>query len=206
VFLLSSIPPLLVVLLFLFPLPLLTFLILLILIVVPFILILIVFSSSSSPSFPPLHALRLLPCCPLATCARLTLVAVVAASSASLLQRASNSIVDRSNRLAAVAETVERDLVLLGATAIEDKLQVGVPETIHKLAQAGIKTWVLTGDKVETAINIGFSCRLLTDDMDLIHVRRRAPCVRWVFSTEASRPPPASGRLVAATRGAARVC
>lgn len=36
---------------------------------------------------------------------------------------------------------------LLGATAIEDKLQDGVPETISKLAKADIKIWVLTGDK-----------------------------------------------------------
>ena len=48
--------------------------------------------------------------------------------------------------------------------------QEGVPDTIDLLARAGIKTWVLTGDKVETAINIGFSCKLLTEDMDLIMV------------------------------------
>jgi magnesium-transporting ATPase (P-type) len=78
--------------------------------------------------------------------------------------------VDRAGKLAAVAETVEKDLEILGATAIEDKLQVGVPETIHALARAGIKTWVLTGDKVETAINIGYSCKLLTQDMELIMV------------------------------------
>lgn len=87
------------------------------------------------------------------------------------LQKASNSIVDRAGKLSALAETVEKDLDILGATAIEDKLQVGVPETIHALARAGIKTWVLTGDKVETAINIGYSCKLLTQDMELIMVR-----------------------------------
>ncbi len=52
-------------------------------------------------------------------------------------------------------------LFLLGATAIEDKLQDGVPETIHTLQSAGIKIWVLTGDRQETAINIGMSCKLL---------------------------------------------
>lgn len=50
-------------------------------------------------------------------------------------------------------------------TAIEDKLQDGVPQTISNLQMAGIKIWVLTGDKQETAINIGYSCQLLTDDM-----------------------------------------
>lgn len=56
---------------------------------------------------------------------------------------------------------IESGLVLLGATAIEDKLQVGVPETIETLMRAGINIWMLTGDKQETAINIGYSCRLL---------------------------------------------
>lgn len=66
------------------------------------------------------------------------------------------------------AELIEKDLFLLGATAIEDKLQDGVPDTIYTLAQASIKLWVLTGDRQETAINIGYSCRLLTEDMNLI--------------------------------------
>ena len=56
-------------------------------------------------------------------------------------------------------------MTLIGATAIEDKLQDGVPETIARLSEANIKIWVLTGDKTETAINIAYSCRLLTDDM-----------------------------------------
>lgn len=50
--------------------------------------------------------------------------------------------------------------MLIGATAIEDKLQEGVPETIANLAKADIKIWVLTGDKQETAINIGKFCAL----------------------------------------------
>ena len=54
---------------------------------------------------------------------------------------------------------------LVGATAIEDKLQEEVPETIVALKEAGIKVWVLTGDKVETAINIGYSAGLLNNEM-----------------------------------------
>jgi phospholipid-translocating ATPase len=57
-------------------------------------------------------------------------------------------------------------LTLLGATAIEDKLQVGVSETNHMIRKAGIKLWVLTGDKIETAINIGFACNLLSEGME----------------------------------------
>jgi magnesium-transporting ATPase (P-type) len=66
------------------------------------------------------------------------------------------------------AEIIEKDMFLLGATAIEDKLQEGVPDTIHTLQLAGIKVWVLTGDRQETAINIGMSCRLITESMNLV--------------------------------------
>jgi len=73
------------------------------------------------------------------------------------------SLDDREGKVGKVAELLERDFDLLGATAIEDKLQVGVPATIDKLLRAGIRVWVLTGDKMETAINIAFACSLLTD-------------------------------------------
>ena len=72
---------------------------------------------------------------------------------------------DRDEKLDAVYNMIEKDLTLIGATAIEDKLQDGVPQTIANLQLAGIKVWVLTGDKQETAINIGYSCNLLSDDM-----------------------------------------
>ncbi|XP_061400062.1 probable phospholipid-transporting ATPase IM isoform X2 [Musca vetustissima] len=78
---------------------------------------------------------------------------------------ASLSLDNREDKLNAVYEEVESELVLVGVTAIEDKLQDGVPETIANLQMAGIKIWVLTGDKQETAINIGYSCQLLTDDL-----------------------------------------
>ncbi|XP_041094931.1 phospholipid-transporting ATPase ID isoform X1 [Polyodon spathula] len=81
------------------------------------------------------------------------------------LQRASKAVDCREERLAAVYEEIEQDMMLLGATAIEDKLQEGVPETIAILTLANIKIWVLTGDKQETAVNIGYSCKMLTDDM-----------------------------------------
>ncbi|XP_050086046.1 phospholipid-transporting ATPase ID isoform X2 [Anopheles aquasalis] len=71
----------------------------------------------------------------------------------------------REDKLSAIYEEIECDMELIGVTAIEDKLQDGVPQTIANLQLAGIKIWVLTGDKQETAINIGYSCQLLTDDM-----------------------------------------
>ncbi|GMI64693.1 Aminophospholipid ATPase 4 [Hibiscus trionum] len=75
---------------------------------------------------------------------------------------------DRYTMLEKAAEMMEKDLILVGATAVEDKLQKGVPHCIDKLAQAGLKLWVLTGDKMETAINIGFACSLLREGMKQI--------------------------------------
>ncbi|KAJ0785150.1 putative P-type phospholipid transporter [Helianthus annuus] len=75
---------------------------------------------------------------------------------------------DREAMLERVSDMMEKDFILVGATAVEDKLQQGVPQCIDKLAQAGLKIWVLTGDKMETAINIGFACSLLRQGMKQI--------------------------------------
>ncbi|XP_032687361.1 phospholipid-transporting ATPase ID isoform X5 [Odontomachus brunneus] len=85
-------------------------------------------------------------------------------------QEAALSQENRDDKLDAIYEEIEKDMSLLGATAIEDKLQDGVPQTIANLGLAGIKLWVLTGDKQETAINIGYSCQLLTDDLTDVFV------------------------------------
>jgi phospholipid-transporting ATPase len=85
-------------------------------------------------------------------------------------EKASTALLGRGNLLRGVAANIERNLRLLGASGIEDKLQDGVPEAIEKLRQAGIKVWVLTGDKQETAISIGYSCKLLTREMTQIIV------------------------------------
>ncbi|KAL2330514.1 hypothetical protein Fmac_018095 [Flemingia macrophylla] len=83
-------------------------------------------------------------------------------------EEASTSLTDRATKLRQTAGLIECNLKLLGATGIEDKLQEGVPEAIEALRQAGIKVWVLTGDKQETAISIGLSCKLLSGDMQQI--------------------------------------
>ncbi|WBW73122.1 plasma membrane phospholipid-translocating ATPase complex, ATPase subunit [Schizosaccharomyces osmophilus] len=83
---------------------------------------------------------------------------------------ASLALHDRNEKIDQVSNLVEKELSLLGGTAIEDKLQDGVPETIDLLSRAGIKLWVLTGDKVETATNIGYSCNLLESGMSIIHI------------------------------------
>ncbi|CAH1415133.1 unnamed protein product [Lactuca virosa] len=77
---------------------------------------------------------------------------------------------EREELLENASEIIEKDLVLLGAVAVDDKLQDGVAECIDKLAQAGLKIWLLTGDKKETAVNIGFACSLLRHDMKQFHL------------------------------------
>uniref|UniRef100_A0A3B3V388 Phospholipid-transporting ATPase n=1 Tax=Poecilia latipinna TaxID=48699 RepID=A0A3B3V388_9TELE len=89
---------------------------------------------------------------------------------------------------------------LLGATAIEDKLQEGVPETIALLSLANIKIWVLTGDK-QTAVNIGYSCKMLTDDMTEVFIigGHTVQSVRQELGSKqlhcSSLPPSASGDM-----------
>lgn len=73
------------------------------------------------------------------------------------------ALTDRAQKVQEVGAKIEHSFELLGATAIEDKLQDGVSEAIDKIRRAGIKMWMLTGDKRETAINIGYSCRLIKD-------------------------------------------
>ncbi|KAI9831623.1 MAG: aminophospholipid translocase [Phylliscum demangeonii] len=81
---------------------------------------------------------------------------------------------NRAEELDKAADIIEHDFFLLGATAIEDRLQDGVPDTIHTLQMAGIKVWVLTGDRQETAINIGMSCKLISEDMTLLIVNEES--------------------------------
>eukprot|EP01135_Chromosphaera_perkinsii_P002082 Nk52_evm16s217 gene=Nk52_evmTU16s217 len=73
---------------------------------------------------------------------------------------ASSSLHNRKEKQSSLAEEMEDKMTLIGASAIEDKLQDGVPLAIRKLRESGMKIWVLTGDKQETAINIAYSTHL----------------------------------------------
>ncbi|XP_042638711.1 phospholipid-transporting ATPase IK [Orycteropus afer afer] len=86
-------------------------------------------------------------------------------------QEASVLLQNREQALHRVYEEMEQNLQLLGATAIEDRLQDGVPDTIKCLKKGNIKVWVLTGDKQETAVNIAFACHLLSEDMIILEER-----------------------------------
>ena len=108
------------------------------------------------------------------------------ASWAAVYDAACAAVTDREDEIEKACEFIEHDLTILGATALEDKLQVGVPDAIAQLHKAGIKLWILTGncflvlagneaeltlfigDKVQTAIEIGFSCNLLSSDMEIM--------------------------------------
>ena len=80
-----------------------------------------------------------------------------------IYNEATTSLVNRQEKIEQAGDLIEVDLEISGATAIEDKLQHGVPDAIDKLRRANIKLWMLTGDKRETAVNIGHSCRLIKD-------------------------------------------
>ncbi|KAL0380090.1 UNVERIFIED_CONTAM: Phospholipid-transporting ATPase 1 [Sesamum angustifolium] len=87
---------------------------------------------------------------------------------------ASTALMGRAALLRKVASNIENHLTILGASGIEDKLQQGVPEAIESLRTAGIKVWVLTGDKQETAISIGYSSKLLTSKMTQIVINNNS--------------------------------
>ena len=80
----------------------------------------------------------------------------------------------REERMRELYRSLESQLQVLGATGVEDQLQDGVPETLQALGAAGIHVWMLTGDKVETAVNVAISCGLVT------------PATRQMFATDHS--------------------
>ncbi|KAK9107861.1 hypothetical protein Syun_023872 [Stephania yunnanensis] len=94
--------------------------------------------------------------------------------------QAKSSLRDREKKLDEVADIIERDLILIGCTAIEDKLQDGVPSCIETLSKAGIKIWVLTGDKMETAINIAYACSLINNNMKQFVISSETDAIREV--------------------------
>lgn len=80
---------------------------------------------------------------------------------------------EEPNEIDRLMGLMEQDLTLLGSTAIEDKLQNGVPSAIADMGRAGIAVWVLTGDKEETAINIAFACQLLDTATNITTINKK---------------------------------
>ena len=77
---------------------------------------------------------------------------------------------NRNNRLFKLSKDIEDDLILLGAVAIEDKLEDKVPETIKRLIDANIKIWMLTGDKIETSESVGLSAGLIKPSHKVFYI------------------------------------
>merc|ERR1719481_2295894 len=88
--------------------------------------------------------------------------------------KAANSLERRDKLLMDSYNSAESKMRMVGATGIEDRLQEGVPDAIARLREAGIVVWVLTGDKQETAINIAFSCKLFSPNMEVIKLNARS--------------------------------
>lgn len=95
-------------------------------------------------------------------------------SWAAKFKAASVAIKNRDELLEAVNEEIEKEMELVAVTAVEDKLQQDVEATISFIKQAGVQIWVLTGDKLETAINIALACRLFTEGMQRVIVDIRS--------------------------------
>ena len=102
--------------------------------------------------------------------AKRTLTEVEAEAWLAQFNDAATALTNREARLAEAAEAVEEHLSLIGVSAVEDLLQEGVPEAVSQLQAANIKIWMLTGDKQETAINIGYASKLLTSRMQLLTI------------------------------------
>mmetsp|Transcript_10571 Transcript_10571/g.19068 ORF Transcript_10571/g.19068 Transcript_10571/m.19068 type:complete len:702 (-) Transcript_10571:522-2627(-) len=81
---------------------------------------------------------------------------------------------EREDAILSLEDELEQELLLLGCTGIEDKLQENVPETLIRLRLAGIKLWVLTGDKQGTAINIALSCGILDESYEVSIINETA--------------------------------
>lgn len=85
-------------------------------------------------------------------------------------EKANSQVSGKDAAVESVAASAEVDMTYIGVTALEDRLQDKVPATIQNLREAGIRVWVLTGDKVETAIEIAKSCKLFEPDMQLVQI------------------------------------
>nr|XP_040058127.1 probable phospholipid-transporting ATPase IH [Gasterosteus aculeatus aculeatus] len=89
------------------------------------------------------------------------------------LNEAQLALQDREQRLAQAYDTIEKDFVLLGATAVEDRLQEKAADTIESLHKAGMKVWVLTGDKMETAAATCYASKLFRRSTQILELTKK---------------------------------
>ena len=86
------------------------------------------------------------------------------------INKANIALNDRDKLINKIYDKIEKNFYILGATIVEDKLQDEVPETIKNFRLSGMKVWMLTGDKMNTAYNIGISCNLITSTMKIFTI------------------------------------
>ena len=86
------------------------------------------------------------------------------------INKANIALSDRDKLINEIYDKIEQNFYILGATVVEDKLQDEVPETIKNFRLSGMKVWMLTGDKMSTAYNIGISCNLITSTMKIFTI------------------------------------
>lgn len=82
-------------------------------------------------------------------------------------------MINREATVNKVVESLENDMELLGITGVEDKLQENIQECISQLRNAGINIWMITGDKVETAVCIGISAGLKSPTQDIFIIKEQ---------------------------------
>jgi phospholipid-transporting ATPase len=87
------------------------------------------------------------------------------------IKEAGKDLVNKAKNIEKIYDEIEQNIYILGSTIVEDKLQDEVPETIRDLRLAKIKVWMLTGDKFNTAKNIGLSCNLISNDMKIFQIK-----------------------------------
>ncbi|XP_066562283.1 phospholipid-transporting ATPase IH isoform X2 [Amia ocellicauda] len=87
-----------------------------------------------------------------------------------MLNSAKLALQDRDKKLAEAYDAIEKDFVLLGATAVEDRLQDKAADTIESLHKAGMKVWVLTGDKMETAAATCYASKLFRRSTQILEL------------------------------------
>jgi len=80
----------------------------------------------------------------------------------------------KDRRLQELGEEIEEGVFLIGATGLEDQLQKGVPKCIRQFMEAEIKVWMITGDKLETAQNVGLSCSILDEKTTIFKIPHEA--------------------------------
>ncbi|KAL1022261.1 hypothetical protein UPYG_G00024360 [Umbra pygmaea] len=87
-----------------------------------------------------------------------------------LLNSAKLALQDRDKKLSEAYDLIEKDFILLGATAVEDRLQDKAADTIESLHKAGMKVWVLTGDKMETAAATCYASKLFRRSTQILEL------------------------------------